>query len=144
LPSLAGVGAAWLTGARTTLALTARVSGGSLRVEGSGGDWDGGSVVEGDLLGTVEWSLHPRAALRGGVGATWLRGPSDLVPFRESNDTPLHGAIVVGASARVLRARPLDAFLDVHATRYGGATVDDPVSEPGTVTRFVLGLRYGR
>jgi hypothetical protein len=143
LPMVGG-GVAWTTGERTAVAITARLSGGPLRISSGGGDdWSGGTVMHGDLLGTVEWVVHPRATVHAGVGAAWLRGPSDLAPFRFNNGTPVHAGGVVGASARLLRARPLDLIFDLQAVRYGGGSAGDPIPEPGTVTRYVLGVRYG-
>ena len=139
-----GVGVAWTTGERTAVGITARLSGGPLRLSSGGGDdWSGGTVMHGDLLGTVEWAAHPRATVHAGVGAAWLRGPSDLAPFRFNNGTPVHAGGVVGASARLLRARPLHLFFDLQAVRYGGGSAGDPIPEPGTVTRYVIGVRYG-
>lgn len=143
LPFVGG-GAAWTTGARTMVGLAARLSAGGLLVSNAETDWDAGSVLLGDLMGTVEWAVHPRATLHGGLGLTWVRGPSDVAPFRFNNDAPLHAGAVVGASTRLPGSRPLRAFLDVHGIRYGGGTADDPIADGGTVTRYVLGVRYGK
>ena len=143
LQPLLGASAAWGAGPRTLFALTARVSAGKVRVESGGGDWSGGTVADADLLAVLEWSPRPRVTLRGGAGAAWLRGSSELAPFRFNNDTPLHLGGLLGVSARVSRARPLDAFLDLQAVRYGGSELADPIAEPGTVSRLVLGVRHG-
>jgi hypothetical protein len=143
---LFGVGAAWDVGRRTRLSLAVRASAGPLRMESdaTGDSWDGGTVKHADLLGAVEWTPGTWGALRGGVGTSWLRGPSLVVPFRYNNYRGLHPSGVLGASAHVSRARPLDLFLDLQGIRYGAGSRHDPVQEPGTVTRFILGLRYGR
>jgi len=50
----------------------------------------------------------------------------------------------VGVAVRIASAHPWYASLAAQALRLGGATTDDPIAEPGTVTRVLLGVRYGR
>ena len=143
---LLGVGAAVRTGRRTVLSFALRASAGSLRMKSraTGDSWDGGAVKHADLMTTLEVAPGAWGALHGGVGLSWLRGPTGVVPFRYNNDRGLHPSGALGVSAHISRARPLDLFLDLHGIRYGAGSRQDPIQEPGTVTRFLLGLRYGR
>lgn len=139
-----GVEVASVVGPRTTLAVTLRTSRTGIDVRGDGRSWDGGSAWHTDATAAIERTLVPRLALRGGLGLAWVRGPSDVAPFRFNNSSPFRPAAELGATYTFSRSRPLGASVALQAYRYGATTLADPIREPGTVKRLVIGVRYGR
>jgi hypothetical protein len=139
-----GAEVATVVGPRTTLAATLRTSRASIDVSGDGRSWSGGSAWQTDATATVERTVAPRLALRGGLGLAWVRGPSDIAPFRFNNASPVRPAAELGATYALSLSRPLRASIAAQAYRYGATTLEDPIREPGTVKRLVVGVRYGR
>ena len=137
-----GVEVATVVGARATLAIALRTSRAGIDVRGDGRSWDGGTAWQTDATAAVERTLVPRLAVRAGLGFAWLRGPSDVAPFRFNNASPIRPAAELGATYALSRA--LGALVAVQAYRYGATTLADPIREPGTVKRLVIGVRYGR
>ncbi|MEJ7810215.1 MAG: hypothetical protein WKG32_07320 [Gemmatimonadaceae bacterium] len=153
-PALAptlGVAIAWDAGPRTVLAAGLRASRAGLRVDDGRADESAGAAWQADLLAGVEQQVvgcaRPGArgcvSVRGAAGFGRLTGPDDVLPFR-SGGSSFHPVGEVGLAARVASARPWYASLAAQAMRIGGASTGDPIAEPGTVTRILLGVRYGR
>ena len=139
-----GVELATTVSPRTALAVAVRTSRAGIDVDGDGRSWDGGSAWQTDASAAVERTLAPRLALRGGLGFAWVRGPGDLAPFRFNNRSPVRPAAELGATYALPLARPLAASITAQAYRYGATTLADPIREPGTVKRLIIGVRYGR
>jgi hypothetical protein len=139
-----GIAAAWDVGARDVLTVFLRGSTNAVRIDADGAEQDAGSARQLDLGGALERTLRERIAMRAGVSATWLSGPTDVVPFRFGDDPRLVPAGEAGAAVRLTSERPLWLSLDLQAFRLGGATIDDPVETAGWVQRALVGLRYGR
>jgi hypothetical protein len=146
----AGVAAAWDVAPRVAAVLRVRGSTSSLEIESDDGDWGGGRSWQLDAVASIEGEVFGCAAprvvgctvLHGGAGAAWLHGPRDVVPFRAGGATQRHWSGEVGASVRFRRA--LFGTATAQAYRLGGAAAGDPVKEPGSVRRLLVGVRYGR
>jgi hypothetical protein len=152
LGPFAGAGIAWGVAPRTTLAIGARAATATVRGEGGGSEWSAGRAWRVDVLVGLEQRLFGCAAeaeapgclaAHAGGGAVWLSGPRDVVPFRFGGNG-LHFGGEVGASVRLLRARPLFATVSAGALRLGGESVLSPIGEPGWSRRFLVGVRHGR
>jgi hypothetical protein len=138
-------GSSWSVATRGRLALTARATMAPVDLEDDGDTWDGGMSWSLDGIAGLEWQVHSRLWLRAGVGALLLRGPRDVLPFRDASGThAVHPTWEAGLAARLLGARPVFASLVAQGFRLGGATIGDPIDEPGAVARLLLGVRYGR
>lgn len=140
-----GGGAAWRLGPRSRIAFGIRIARSSLEIAGDGREYSAGSAWTTDLMASMEYSLLPWIALRAGAGFLLLQGPDDVAPFAgTSGGDQLHAAAEAGLAAGLSRSRPVFATLTVQGFRLGGSTTSDPIKEPGTVTRVLFGLRYGR
>jgi len=139
-----GVEAATKVGPRTTLSVALRTSRAGIDVRSDGRTWDAGGAWQTDATAAVERTLVPRLALRVGLGLAWVRGPSDVAPFRFNNASPIRPAAELGATYALPVSWPLAASVAAQAYRYGATTLEDPIREPGTVKRLVVGVHYGR
>lgn len=136
--------AGWAVGAPYTLGLGLRATTGGVSIEEDGDSRSGGSATQADFMGSVERAAGGRLGLRLAAGASWIFGPEDVVPFGDGNRGRLQPTVEAGALARLTRERPLFATLALQTTRFGGATLGDPVPEPGWVSRVLIGVRHGR
>lgn len=153
-PSVAlgvGAAAAWTAGGgyATSLAVRATtnaavISENTSVIGGAEPRRSAGRVLQLDFMGALERQLGDRYAVRAGAGVAWLRGPSDVVPFRHGNNGRLQPTGEVGLSMRLTKSRPMHVTLAGQASRFGSATIGDPVREPGWVNRLLIGVRYGR
>ena len=140
----ASAGLAWLVGGGYGLALELRGTFGSVAIDDGGESRSGGSTSQVDLTTSLEHALGGGFGIRVGGGGAMVWGPDDVVPFRYGNNGKLQPTAEVGLLHRLIGSRPLSATLTVQTTRFGGATLADPVAEPGWVTRGLVGVRYGR
>ena len=136
--------AAWIVGRSWTAAATIRGSAAPVTIAEDGDTRSEGTVTQADLLGAIERSVGDRFLVRVGAGASWIRGPSDVVPFRYGNNGRFQPTGEVGALMRITNGRPLFASLAWQASRFGSATLGDPIREPGWLNRALVGVRYGR
>ncbi|HUF29447.1 MAG TPA: hypothetical protein VMM77_02200, partial [Gemmatimonadaceae bacterium] len=145
-----GAGMAWTLSAGTNALLGARLSRAGVRIDygsddrsaGSGWVVDVRAMLEREVSGCASGPSRGCTALNAGVGALWAGGPDDVAPFTVDRGALLNGEI--GASVRVMAARPVYLTLAAQAFRIGGATAGDPVRESGTVMRVMVGGRHGR
>jgi hypothetical protein len=100
-----------------------------------------GRAVLADVMVRVEQDGGGILQLHVAAGTVWMRGPTDLAPFRAKGVNGFHGAVEVGAALRVAR-RPLFLTAAVQAIDY--ASDGDPPVTRGAVGRAMLGVRHGR
>ena len=139
-----GGGAAWITGRHYMTSLELRATTNQAVIAEVDSHRSAGHVLQLDLVGSVERAFADRYAVRAGAGAAWLRGPSDVVPFRHGNNGRVQPTGEIGVAMRLTNSRPLHGTLTGQTSRLGGATIGDPVREPGWVNRLLIGVRYGR
>ena len=140
-----GAGSAWTVAPRVRLGVEVRGGVAPLVLSDDGGDWDAGTSWSLDLVGSIERAASTRIALRVGLGAMLLRGPDDVLPFRDmSGMSTLRPMAEMGALVRVAGARPLSAALTLQAVRVGPAVAGGALDEAGAVARLLLGVRHGR
>lgn len=145
-----GAALAWTLSPGLSAAIGARVTRAGVRVEDAGGDrsagsgWivDAGASLERQLVGCGSEAAIGCTALRAAAGALWMGGPDDVTPFRTAGGARLQGEL--GAAVRIANRRPLYLTASGQAFRLGGETAADPIAEPGTVVRLLLGVRHGR
>ena len=139
-----GVEGAWTTGDRYTAGLGLRGTSAQVVIAEENDTRSAGTVRQFDVIVFLERALLARGALRIGGGGAWTRGPSDVVPFRYGNNERFQPTGEIGALVRVVTRGPLFASATWQASRFGGATLGDPIREPGWVNRALVGIRYGR
>lgn len=137
---IVGLGVAWDAMMRTTFTFGLRGTRSAVRFEEDGERWSGDPVLLLDGAAGVERAFGPRFALRAGAVGAWIDGPENVVPFSVGGGSRFHLGGELGASAWLMSSRPLALSLTAQPLRLSGSSV----VEPGTVTRFILELRYGR
>ena len=122
--------------------LGVRVSTAALEGSDDGSSWSAGrSSLASVHIGAIQ-SLGERFSYSLSVGPTFLFGPADVTPFAEATSS-LHWGGGVGFGWRFMTSRPVDATLSLDGFMIGGASLADPIEEPGWVRRVTLGVRYG-
>lgn len=149
---LLGLGAERGLGETTTAGAILRFGQQNLRMRELGAEWDGGTLNEGQVLGTLSFHSRRRSALRlsadVGVGAAILSGAAETIPFSgasalspmgEAGVAVRRGRADEGPSRRdvALLVRYSTVRLDMLSSATGGAT-------GGWVGRFSIGLRATR
>ena len=137
-------GAGWMVGGGYGLGLGLRGTLGAVTIDDEEGSRSAGTATQVDLLASIEHALGDRLAGHVAAGAAWVSGPDDVVPFRHGNNGRLQPTGEVGLALRLTTGRPLSATFALQATRFGSATLADPIKEPGWVNRGLVGVRYGR
>jgi hypothetical protein len=139
-----GIGALWSLGGGYGMGADVRVTTGRVTIDEGGDSRSAGSATQLDLIGTIERRIGDRFGARVGGGAAWVFGPDEVVPFRYGNSARLQPTAEFGLLARLTTSRPLFATFTAQTTRFGNATLEDPVTEPGWVNRILVGIRYDR
>ena len=134
---IVGVAVAFDAMLQTIFTAGLRVSRSASQLAEEGEEWSSGQVTVLDFALGAERDIGSRFAVRGAAVIAFIEGPEAVVPFG-GNAYHLGGEI--GASVRLLRSTPLALAVAAQPLRFGGTSV----VAPGTVTRFIVELRYGR
>lgn len=145
-----GAGYAWTLSPGLSASLGARATRAGVEIDYAGSRQSAGSGWIIDVRAALEREVARCGAppsrgctsIHAGLGALWAGGPGDVAPFTVERGAMLAGE--VGAAVRVATTLPLFFTGAAQAFRMGGATVDDPIQETGTVVRFLVGVRHGR
>ena len=137
-----GAGGSWLLGPRLRSVVGARASTAGLNGSEDGSTWEAGRTTQLGLHVGLEQSVTRRFSVSLVAGPTWLMGPDDVTPFRDS-PSPLHWGGSVGAGWRLMQSRPVSVVMLLEGFMVGGSSAADPVAEPAWLRRIVLGARYG-
>ncbi|HEX6630644.1 MAG TPA: hypothetical protein VF048_06115 [Gemmatimonadaceae bacterium] len=114
---------------------TLRIGTSAVRLHAGAARWSAGQALQAELLAGAEWRPHPRATVRGTVGAVWIPGPRDVAPFAASRAP--YPAAELGVTLR-RRARSRTA-LELAAQ---GLRVSPRPGSAGGVLRVLLGLSH--
>ena len=138
-----GATAAWSMKPGMRFTLGARASAGNLTGSDDGASWDVGRASLASVHIGLLQDLGTRFGSYASGGPTFLFGPNGVTPFADAT-SPYHWGLATGFLWKVGGTRPLAATIGVEGFIVGGATLSDPVEEPGWVSRFTMGVRYGR
>ena len=140
-----GGGSAWTVAPHTRVGLDVRGGVAPLAMADDGSEWDVGTSWTVEGVASVERAVSSRIKLRGGLGALLLKGPEDVLPFREASGVrAVQLSAEAGVAVRLVSPRPIAATVIAQGFRLGGYTVGGVVDEAGTVGRLLVGLRHGR
>jgi hypothetical protein len=112
-------------------------------LESGGASWSGGTATIVDASAAFERRVFERVALWAGAGVSYVKGPSDVAPFRFENGSPVHLAGEAGARVS-LGELPVAAVVMWHVFRMNGTSGAGTPGEEGVVHRAMLGVSYGR
>jgi hypothetical protein len=142
------------TGSRISGGGAARVQAQPLQLREHDIEWDGGTLTDAQLLGTLAVALHRgsslQSALEFGGGLTFLSGARTLYPFSQAGRVTVasEGGISLQRSdARHTRAMAIVLRYAVVRLDPGPTSVTNPEAMSGTVGwvgRSTLGLRIQR
>ena len=138
--ALVGLGVAWDAMMHTTFTFGLRGTRSPVRFEEDGETWSGDPVLLLDAAAGVERAFGSRLALRAGAVGAWIDGPENVVPFSVGGGSRFHLGGELGAAVWLMSSRPLALAFTAQPVRLSGSSI----VQPGTVTRFILELRYGR
>ena len=137
-----GAGDATLTiDARTAFVGSLRGSTAPLRLRSMDRRWSAGWAQQLDLALRLERAVTSSIAVGGGMAASLLRGPDDVIPYRGGGGTLYGWGPELTLAAKIPGTRHLHAVLGADAVRINPRDRDARIAG-GWIGRLRLGLRY--